>query len=61
MSVMHAENISPTARKLPLNLLSAVFTHEELATGNCTKPTRTDIMLLDQKKIQGIRDIINGL
>lgn len=51
----HAENISDTPAKLAVNLLSALFTHDEIAGGNCTKATREDILLLDQEKIKGIR------
>ena len=54
-AVMHAENISANAKKLAVNLLSVLFSHEELAVGNCTKPVREDIMLLDPEKIRGIR------
>ena len=29
------------------------FIHEELSRGNCTKPSRSDIVLLDQLAIKG--------
>lgn len=54
-AIIHAENISTTPGKLAVNLLQALFTHEEISTGNCTKPVRPDIIMLDPKKIQGIR------
>lgn len=54
-AVMHAENVSTTPSKLAVHLLQALFTHEELSHGNCTKPMREDIVILDQKKIQAIR------
>ena len=54
-AVLNAESISATANKLAVNLLSVLFTQQELATGNCTKPSRDDIFLLDQEKIQAIR------
>ena len=52
---MHAENVSTSPNKLAVNLLTALFSHEELSTGNCTKAMRSDIVLLDQEKIQAIR------
>ena len=55
--IMHAENISNSPQKLAVNLLSAMFSHTELAGGNCTKAIRDDILLLDQKKIRGIRGL----
>ena len=53
--VMHAENVSTNPAKLAVNLLTCLFTPEQLATGNCTKPNRQDIELLDQKMVQAIR------
>ena len=53
--VANAETISPSAEKLAINLLTVLFGVEELATGNCTVPKRSDIHLLDQKKIRAIR------
>jgi len=50
-----AESVSYNADKLALNLLSALFSTTDLATGNCTQPKREGIHLLDQKKILGIR------
>ncbi len=32
-----------TPSKLAVNLLTVLFSHEELATGNCTKAVRSDI------------------
>ena len=52
---LQAENVSTTPQKLAMNLLTSLFLHEELVNGNCTKATREDIVLLDQKKIQAIR------
>ena len=49
--------ISNSPQKLAVNLLTAMFSHTELASGNCTKAIRDDILLLDQKKIQGIRGL----
>lgn len=54
-SVRNAELTSITPGKLATNLLVALFTPEELATKNCTDPTREDIGLLDQTKIHAIR------
>lgn len=53
--VQYAESVSSTPARLAVNLLTALFSQEELATGNCTKPNRDDIKLLDQTKIQAIR------
>jgi hypothetical protein len=53
--VVHAENVSACAGSLARNLLMVLFTLEELATGNCTKAVRSDIVLLDQNKIKAIR------
>ena len=52
---MLAENSATGAAKLAVNLLTTLFNFEELATGNCTKPSRRDIALLDQEKVQAIR------
>lgn len=57
LAVIRAENISTTASKLAVNLLTTLFTQEDLATGNCTRPNRNDIKILDQYKIQAIRGI----
>ena len=54
-AVQAAENCSASPEALARALLSAIFTPEEINTGNCTKPRRKDIKLLDQNKIQGIR------
>ena len=58
--VLHAENVSSSASRLAVNLLTSLFTPEELGSGNCTKPNRSDIVLLDQKKIQAIRGSLIG-
>ena len=50
-----AESISYDAEKLAINLLIALFTFTELASGNCTKPIKGCYSLLDQRKIHGIR------
>ena len=54
-AILHAEAISTSAQKLAINLLSVLFTQEEISTGNCTKPNREDIKVLNPLKIQGIR------
>ena len=53
--VSATECVSYDAEKLALNLLSALFTFTELATGNCTHPKKDCYHFLDQKKIHGIR------
>ena len=40
--VASAETISPSADKFAVNLLNVLFGLEELATGNCTVPKRSD-------------------
>ena len=50
-----AENSGITPEKLAVNLLLILFSEAELARGNCTKPQREDIQLLDQYKISAIR------
>ena len=48
-----AEGLSSTPSKLAINLLNALFTSEQMASGNCTPSTTHDI--LDQKRIKEIR------
>ena len=48
-----AECLSSTLSKLAINLLNALFTSEQMTSGNCTPSTKHD--LLDQKRIEGIR------
>lgn len=54
-AIIEAENGASTAAKLAVNLLTALFSHEELSTGNCTKANRADIKVLDPEKIHAIR------
>jgi hypothetical protein len=54
-AILEAENGASTAAKLAVNLLTTLFSHEELATGNCTKANRADIKVLDPEKIHAIR------
>lgn len=54
-AIRNAEVTGLCPGKLAINLLVALFSYEELSTGNCTKPSREDICLLDQVKIQAIR------
>ncbi len=54
-NVVHAENISDSPQKLAINLLKVLFTHQEISHGNCTKPNRDDITILNPTKIQAIR------
>ncbi len=53
--IKFAEGISGTADKLALNLLTVLFTNEELRRGNCTTPRRADIVVLDDSKCNAIR------
>ena len=50
-----AENAGTTPEALAVQLLTAIFTDEELQTGNCTKPRKSGIVQLDQVKIKAIR------
>ena len=51
--VKMAEGLSSTHTKLAINLMNALFSVEQMASGNCTpSPTYT---ILDQKRIEGIR------
>ena len=43
--------------KQAVNLLIALFTEGELSIGNCTKPKRGDIAVLDLIKLSAIRGI----
>ena len=52
--IAHAEN-SRSPEKLAVQLLSAVFSDVELATGNCTQPRKKGIVLLDPEKVKAIR------
>ena len=60
-AILEAENSATTPQKLAVNLLTTMFTHDQLATGNCTKPSRDDIVLLDQLKIQAIRGEVHTI
>ncbi len=44
-----------SAEKLAATLLEALFTDQELVTGNCSQPRRESIQLLDAHRVQGIR------
>ncbi len=44
--IKFAEGISGTADKLALNLLTVLFTNEELRRGNCTTHKRADLIVL---------------
>ena len=52
--IQAAENASRTPGSLATALLLALFSLNGINTGNCTKPRRKDIKLLDQNNIQGI-------
>lgn len=55
--LLAAENSSHTPESLATQLLLALFTEQELSHGNCTKPHRSEINLLDQTKIKAIKGI----
>ncbi|XP_064403510.1 uncharacterized protein LOC135348995 isoform X2 [Halichondria panicea] len=57
--IARAENDGTTPAKLAVNLLCALFSQEDISTGNCTQPRKPGIMLLDQKKMCGIRYHVN--
>ena len=50
-----AENMGTTPKALSVQLLTAIFTDEELQRGNCTKPRKAGIVQLDQIKLKAIR------
>lgn len=53
--VRAAETRSYSAEKLAINLLTALYSLDELSTGSCTEPKKVNIKLLNQKKLAGIR------
>ena len=50
-----AVDVHSTETALSHALLNLLFTDDELATGNLTKPTRKDIKILDQERVLAIR------
>ena len=53
--VREIERRSDTVEKLAKGLLHLLFTNDELAHGNCTKPTRPDIQRLDSDRLWAIK------
>ena len=56
--VDRAEINGTTAEKLAVHLLAALFSPEQLARGNVTKPRRDDISQLDATKIRAIQGMV---
>lgn len=54
-SVDRAEINGTTPEKLVVNLLAAIFSAQELARGNVTKPRKDGITQLDATKIRAIQ------
>lgn len=50
-----AENASASPEALAVQLLVALFSEEELSKGNCTKPRKSGVILLDQVRLKAIR------
>lgn len=48
--LLDVERRTGTAEKLAVGLLQLLFSHEELKTGNCSKPVRSDINQLDSER-----------
>ena len=53
--VREVERRNETVEKLAKGLLQLLFTNDELARGNCTKPTRPDITRLDSERMWAIK------
>ena len=56
-AINRAEINGTTPEKLAVNLLRAMFSPQELARGNVTKPRKDGINQLDPTKIRAIRGI----
>ena len=54
-NVLDTERKNNTSEKLARALLQLLFSSQELATGNCTKPTRPDINELDSERLWAIK------
>ena len=50
-----AENIGSTPESLAIQLLLTLFSVQELRKGNCTKPRKEGIVMLDPTRITAIR------
>ena len=57
--VMECEQRANSPEKLCLELLMLLFTNEELAHGNCTRPVRDDIIQMDSEHLWAIKCKIN--
>ena len=53
--LLNVERCSSTAEKLAVGLLLLLYTREELRSGNCSKPIRSDIQQLDPERLWGIK------
>ena len=53
--VLEVQRKYDTPEKLAVGLLQLLFSAEELAQGNCTKPIRDDIVQLDSDKLWAIK------
>ena len=49
--VQEVERKNDTPEKLAVGLLMLLFTPDELASGNCSKPIRNDITQLDTNRL----------
>ena len=53
--LLDVERKNDTAEKLARSLLLLLFTHSELASGNCTRPVREDIKQLNSERLWAIK------
>ena len=53
--LLDVERKNDTAEKLARSLLLLLFTHSELASGNCTRPVHEDIKQLDSERLWAIK------
>lgn len=53
--LLDVERKNDSVEKLARGLLQLLFTSQELATGNCTRPMRADIQQLDSERLWAIK------
>ena len=53
--LLDVDRRAATAEKLAVGLLQLLFSQDELRSGNCSKPTRPDIMQLDSERLWAIK------
>ena len=60
-AVASAENASASPEALAVQLLLVLFTEDELAHGNCTKPRKSGIVLLDPCRLRAKRGYLTTI